>query len=325
MRGASLAGGLRRLISAAPVLCIFASIVLINALAETFGGGIVSYSASANIVERSEEAQIAEKSPVMRAAEELKAEFGIGISFGEEARIVSEAYENEPLSDPERLLPAIAQIRSVLGMYPAGFFEALTEDCSEGLGIKLCGRIRGVSANTVGSPAAISMTENGRRVVVLDVSDKNSALGPVLVHELCHIVDRRLDALAKDDPSHWSAEGWAALNPEGFEYYYAYTDPEGRPYSETDDREYTPEGEGGIWFADSYSKTYPTEDRARLMELLFSRSPGASLFRSPHISAKLAYYFAAIRYCLDPDGEWTEPTFWEELLKKAEDTLLRTA
>lgn len=148
-------------------------------------------------------------------------------------------------------------------------------------------------------------------LIVLDVS---SGLSPSSVyHELCHAIDRRLNALAEAGGS-WSEENWLALCPGGFSYYNAYSDEAGAPLAFAASPAHTAESAGSVYFINRYSKTYPTEDRAVLFETLMRAVPEAPYMRSPHIIMKLDYYFAAIRFCLDPEGEWTEPTFWEERL-----------
>ena len=69
-----------------------------------------------------------------------------------------------------------------------------------------------------------------------------------------------------------------------------------------------------VWFIDPYSKTYPMEDRARLMETLLSgRTPYSGCFRGLHVQEKLSFYFRFLRETLD-DGSWPALTSWEEAL-----------
>lgn len=219
------------------------------------------------------------------------------------------AYRAEPVTEPSRVPEALSILIETLALYPDGFFEALSD--GNAIVFRLAGSISAVVENAVGRPAAVTCDIDGSPSVVLDVSDPGGYLAAVIVHELCHVIDGRLDRLAANDPSHWNRDDWKKLNPPGFDYLYSYGGEQGA--SPFFGAAFTAEdGNGEIFFADRYSKTFPTEDRARLMELVFSHSPGASCLKSPFVREKLKYYFTAVRYYLDPAGSWTGPTFWEE-------------
>ncbi len=120
-------------------------------------------------------------------------------------------------------------------------------------------------------------------------------------------------------------EVWSAMNPEDFDYYDAYVDENGTSYEFSGSTTYTtwddPAYEGQvdtIYFVDPYSTTYPTEDRARLMEYLLMdpESYVPSLYESVHVQEKLAYYFQCIRQIFDTTG-WPEETLWESRLAEA--------
>jgi hypothetical protein len=67
------------------------------------------------------------------------------------------------------------------------------------------------------------------------------------------------------------------------------------------------------YFITDYALTYPTEDRARLMESAMSNftwdfEPGSGTRR------KLQYYADCIRDCFDTTG-WPATTLWEQVLE----------
>ena len=115
------------------------------------------------------------------------------------------------------------------------------------------------------------------------------------------------------------------MNPEGFDYYYAYIDPNGDSYEWSGSSEYTTNDSAwydgdtdSVYFIDAYSTTFPTEDRARLMEYLLSDvdyGPPA-YFASVHLQEKLTYYFQCIRTKFDTTN-WPEQTSWEQMLSEA--------
>ena len=69
------------------------------------------------------------------------------------------------------------------------------------------------------------------------------------------------------------------------------------------------------YFIDSYSQTYPTEDRARLFEyLMYNDTEEYSDYLAlPHLQDKLKFFFEAIRKGFD-SSTWPEKTVWEEKL-----------
>ena len=75
----------------------------------------------------------------------------------------------------------------------------------------------------------------------------------------------------------------------------------------------------GAYFLNSYSLTYPTEDRAELMKDAMSQDPvwaGAKSIRtSPQLQEKFQYYCLCIRNAFDTE-DWPETTAWEEVLRQ---------
>ena len=102
-------------------------------------------------------------------------------------------------------------------------------------------------------------------------------------------------------------EEWADLSPSGA-YTYSYSNYE-------DNLLYTPyDSSYGVWFVDGYSRTYPTEDRARIMENLFNTSEenaDKSIFaENQNIKEKAIQYCSILRECFSScDSEDLLP--WE--------------
>ena len=95
-----------------------------------------------------------------------------------------------------------------------------------------------------------------------------------------------------------------SLQPEGFHYATSYTEIPG---------ELLPFMESGYFITD-YALTYPTEDRALLMESAMNQytwdfEPESGTRR------KLQYYADCIRDCFDTEG-WPETALWEQVLKQ---------
>ena len=198
--------------------------------------------------------------------------------------------------DADALLEAEAECLRAFGLLPGSVWERV-ERYAGPFAVVLCGSISADDAQTPGSPRACLADCGGMELIFIDCESGFAFRSAV--HELCHLIDRALFEAAKTDPSHWSEEGWAALDPEGFAYYGAYLDAEGRPYSEYGSPDLTAEADpDAAYFISRYAKTFPTEDRASLVETLFRLGPDSLIMRSPHLEAKLAYYAEAIRYYL---------------------------
>ena len=71
------------------------------------------------------------------------------------------------------------------------------------------------------------------------------------------------------------------------------------------------------WFVDIYSKSFPTEDRARIMEYAMGMYPGCAYFESSHILQKLTVMSETIRRSFDTEG-WPETLWWERPLNCSE-------
>ena len=121
-----------------------------------------------------------------------------------------------------------------------------------------------------------------------------------LYHELYHVMETRLltDSAAFNR--------WEDLNPAGFTYdldYTANAHRDGSEYLQPETRS----------FMDTYSMSFPKEDRARILERAMEQGNEA-LFASPAMQAKLSCLCQAIReaYGLKKSPE----TFrWEQYLK----------
>lgn len=131
-------------------------------------------------------------------------------------------------------------------------------------------------------------------------------LDGIVCHELWHATENHILSC---DYSLFTVEGWAQLNPQGFSYYegYDYSDPDSRRWT------YYSGGDEGVYFVDGYSRTFASEDRARIMEFFMTRDDDAQeLIKSPAIKKKLQHMSSAVRSVFDTSG-W-ESVRWERLL-----------
>lgn len=196
---------------------------------------------------------------------------------------------------------ALKSIERCLALYPDGFFAQLKNSTGEG-GVRflLVEEIKS-GFGTSGCTYERGAWQN----IALDIRLAYELDG-IVCHELWHATENHILSC---DYSLFTVEGWAQLNPQGFSYYegYDYSDPDSRRWT------YYSGGDEGVYFVDGYSRTFASEDRARIMEFFMTRDDDAQeLIKSPAIKKKLQHMSSAVRSAFDDSG-W-ENVRWERLL-----------
>ncbi|MBQ1280965.1 MAG: hypothetical protein IIY16_01805 [Oscillospiraceae bacterium] len=201
---------------------------------------------------------------------------------------------------------ALDKLETALSAYPDGFFKQLIYGDYREIEISLVGTLtrRDAEESEGGFTSFTAFVEHRGtcHLMVFDVGSTDS-VEQTCYHEFSHIIDEKLafDADLRED-SRYSEETWAAFNPAEFEYAYAYQTLPENFYNDGCD----------AWFVDLYSRTYPTEDRARIIEYAMSGYDWYFAAGTP-LHDKLAYYAACIRETFDTAG-WEEVTAWERPL-----------
>lgn len=253
-------------------------------------------------------------------AAELSEQYGIEIHVGQ--AVTAAPFPDYTLSactSTENISAGLDVLEEAFSVYPEGYLEQLGGDSIREICFYLSGTMTpNDPAVSIENPAGLSCQINGMELIALNV--EGYIRSQDVIHELNHVLDHWLWEEAVLDE-----EVWSAMNPEDFDYYNAYVDENGTSYEFSGSTTYTtwddPAYEGQvdtIYFVDPYSTTYPTEDRARLMEYLLMdpESYVPSLYESVHVQEKLAYYFQCIRQIFDTTG-WPEETLWESRLAEA--------
>ena len=230
-------------------------------------------------------------------AEQIGNKHGIRILVWEDAASVQPwDYVLEPESRPRILRQELELLDQRLDIFPEGF---LSETASHFSGLTLC-LVRSIS----GSPASGSLsTATGIQFFQGEEAYLAIAVGSysqqALYHELFHIMETHILAHSN------ALDHWDSLNPTGFSYDYSYAANAVRNsgvYLAGEQRS----------FVDTYSMSYPKEDRARIWE--YAILPGnASLYQSETMHQKLQTLCRGIReaYRLE-DSE--ETFLWEQYL-----------
>ena len=152
-----------------------------------------------------------------------------------------------------------------------------------------------------GSPEAVNGIQfmDGFDAYIVLATDHNTEYA--LFHELSHLMETVVltESVAYDR--------WDNLNPADFQYdgsYSANRSRDGSPWLK----------EGREYFIDTYSMSYPKEDRARLLEYAMTAGH-MDLFRSPNLQRKLRQMCTGIREAFGL--EKSPDTFlWEQYLEE---------
>ena len=213
--------------------------------------------------------------------------------------IVAVSYDYSAMSN------ALDTIDETLATYPDGFFDQIKIDSIKTLGIYLCDGFTKNGPNSIDTAIAVATSYGYERLLILDINYFGDELAENLIHEISHWIDKRLNYKLGEEEYD---ELWCKLNPSSFNYCFSYVDCRYNwRYifsSDTLDDSY---------FVDSYSQTYPTEDRARLFEYLMYPSYYEDYYASEHIREKMGRYCELIRENFDTTG-WPEQTIWERKL-----------
>lgn len=231
-------------------------------------------------------------------AANISEQYGVDIRFADLCQLDYGEFTADEANDFKSVSEALDNLENALERYPKGFFKQLSYGNVSSTHIELVTNL--ISPAEMPNTVAFSREEGDHSLIVMDIS---TAAEWEFYHEVSHIIDKRLewDARLRSEAL-YSNDGWLALQPEGFEYTYSYTDiPDN--ISEFDYTEY---------FARDYAMISPTEDRATMMEAAmsgyFDTEKGSPLWN------KLDYHSRCIRDCFDTTG-WPEVTAWEEALQ----------
>ena len=235
-------------------------------------------------------------------AAEIGDKYGVRILFGAEAVAVRSAdYELTGEYMVPVLLRELEKVDGYLAAYPAGMLKTAVADTTGGE-LHIC-IVRGITGSAesgiLDAVAGAQFWQDGNAYVVLAVGQEN---GGELYHQMYHTLEIRMMSNSN------ACYEWDSMNPKGFTYDYSYILNQSR-----EDTKYL-EGKNR-YFIDLYSMSFPTEDRARIMEYAMQEGNEAC-FESKAMQAKLKALCLGIReaYGLKKSPE----TFlWEQYLQKS--------
>lgn len=230
-------------------------------------------------------------------AAEIGSRYGIRVLIGEEAA-AAQPWDYD--FEPEHLVPFLEQELRLLDESLSHYPQSILDDTmSHFSSLTIC-LVRSITGT-----AESGSVETANGLQFFSGTDVYLALavGPhsdhPLYHELFHVMETHLlgGSAAFDQ--------WDNLNPPGFTYDYDYSGSAGRAF-----KTYL-SGEQRA-FIDSYSTSFPKEDRARVME--YAMTPGnEELFQHKILQAKLEVLCKAIRQAYGLKKS-PESYLWEQYL-----------
>lgn len=205
--------------------------------------------------------------------------------------LVASDYDAAAVTDLQVLYSHILQLEDALSTYPEGFFDDLCYGDFTHLEIYICGKFTPLTPNGITTAEALSNTRGSAMVIGVNVEYLNGEYPRVLAHELLHIMERRIDQIDIDIFGEW-----ITLTPGGHDaYYYSYHDENGYEMNDVTNTYYFEDDPADVYFVDAYSKSFPTEDRARVFEKLVESGGDPFFADSPVLMEKARVLCRIIR------------------------------
>lgn len=234
-------------------------------------------------------------------AQQLSETYSLEILTGTAATAVQPwDYDLQPEYQVPVIRRELKKLETLLANFPEGFFATLSDGTIDGpLKISLVRTITGSpESGSLDEANGVQFWEGEKAYVAVAAGD---ALEKTFYHELFHVIETRVFSECS------TYYEWDSLNPEGFSYDYNYITNQDR-----DDSQYLSDGTRA--FIDTYSMSYPKEDRARIMEYA-ATAGNESYFQSETMQAKLRTLCKGIREAFDL-REYPNVLIWEQYLNK---------
>lgn len=243
--------------------------------------------------------------PAARLAKQcaaLEEKYGLKLLITEdELGSFSSAYSALPCGS-EELPDYLDWLDRLLSRWPEGFFRELKGKSREAFCIGLCTELRENGARSANS--AVTTTTEKCISVVLNVT-RAVEWERTLAHEICHAMEVGFAEFAAETGKNIFEYWETRLNAPEYPYFYSYTAKGLGDTAGTLAADKT-----GARFIDAYSRTYPYEDRARILEALWMGEENA--FLSPYLKDKALFLSALIRAAF-PSVKGCETPPWEKL------------
>ena len=219
-----------------------------------------------------------------RIISEIKAKYGVNVLVNKEPKF---GFEVELGVSPLQANSVLTALSSCLELFPENFIKEIYQDAEyiNGFDIHIVDNVDGATAfaNDFTDPYEIVFGYHG--------FEKS-----VVVHELMHLIDNRIQTYYDDNNMDFYSEWWK-LNPDGFEYYFEEDHDSNEEY-----------------FVSHYAMTNVSEDLADTFQAMYNAYAENGDFRFneyEHVNKKAALICEAIRKAF-PCMENVDEAFWEK-------------
>ena len=218
--------------------------------------------------------------------QELLDDYGVRVIFKEEdLSPLNIGYEYSPVNE-KTVAAKLQAIKDVLDYFPDGMIREI-ENGSE-LWLYMVTDLHSDNEDgSVSSYGGCATSLGGIRMITMDADVHDEFFKTSLSHEISHLLDYIIDFRQINT-------GWVNLLPEDVR-----ADGYLSSYQAGYDNKYTPydDGRSEIWFYDNYSRTFPTEDRAVIFQILYDSYINGKLDfnMNENLLRKARYYAVIIR------------------------------
>ena len=232
-------------------------------------------------------------------AKQLEERYGVDICLYKDP-VEPHDYAFTPEHQIRLIESALDGLEVALEKFPEGFFRtAASVTKSKVFHINLVRAVTGTAYNTLPDAGGLQYWIDGNAYITLKTGED---VETNFYHELCHALENFVTV----NSIHY--DFWDDQNPKGFAYDYSYTNYENHwesPWLQDETRA----------FIDTYSMTYPIEDRARILEYAMAEG-NERYFATETMQAKLNQLCLAIREAFG--WKKSEDTFlWEQYLNES--------
>lgn len=249
--------------------------------------------------------------PLNDRVKTIEDKYNIKISIGEECSNILGGYAIRALTYYDDVANALNILDEELSKYPEGFIEQIRYENLDTIHFYIASDLIGTSSGTLETAGGFQMEIGNEALIVVDFNYFDIARSTIH-HEFGHCIDDMLVYNGGIDEKIWDT-----YNPVSVTGGSVYTDTYDMFGNYGDEiYAYGTNGEDyeNSYFVDTYSMTYPSEDRARIWENIMSDEGYVDWSRTPHLTAKLNYYAECIRQNFDSTG-WNEVR-WEKYMSK---------
>lgn len=188
----------------------------------------------------------------------IKNEFNVNMYIYEKGVRFYNDFYALPSYDDELTYESLSKTYKILSNFNKEFYDKFYINDNNGIEIYLTDKVAPSDLNTqIKNPSAYSLVMNNTYIIALNIN--TNSYEKTLCHELMHTIENNMNDLynnkiLENEPFN----KWNEYNPKNFKYNNSYVEKSNDRYTISSGKE--------VYFIDSYSHTYPSEDRARIFE-----------------------------------------------------------